>query len=83
MNYQLYIIITLSFLVLILFCKNFLIRKKFTQYIIDNNKSDKNNSFLHGLVFYESVKILNKKYRIGKINAYVIINSLNDKDVEQ
>ena len=80
MNYQLYIIITLSFLVLILFCKNFLIRKKFTQYIIDN---DKNNSFLHGLSFYESVKILNKKYRIGKINAYVIINSLNDKDVEQ
>lgn len=83
MNYQYYIIITLSLLVLILFCKNFILRKKFTQYIIDNNKSDKNNSFLHGLSFYESVKILNKKYRIGKINAYVIINSLNDKDVEQ
>jgi len=80
MDFQIYLIVLLFILVIYLSWKKFIIKNKFTQYIIDNGgkavDSIKNNEGS----FYDSAKLLNKRYKIGLLNAYTVVNSLKDNN---
>lgn len=79
MDFQIYLIVLLIILVIYLSWKKFIIKNKFTQYIIDNGgkavDSIKNNEGS----FY-STKLLNKRYKIGLLNAYTVINLLKNNN---
>ena len=76
MYFLIMVIIFLCLLLLILSIKKVRINNIFTQYIIENvgdeidiiNNKDK--------TFYESIKLLNKKYKIGMINSYIVVSAL-------
>ena len=80
MIFQTYLIILLIFLVIYLLWKKYIIKNKFTQYIIDNGgkavDSIKNNEGS----FYDSAKLLNKRYKIGLLNAYTVVNLLKNNN---
>lgn len=80
MDFQIYLIVLLFFLVIYLLRKKFIIKNKFTQYIIDNGEKEvasiKNNEDS----FYNSAKLLNKRYKIGLLNAYTIVNLIEEKE---
>ena len=70
------VIIFLCLLLLILSIKKVRINNIFTQYIIENvgNEIDIINN--KDKTFYESIKLLNKKYKIGMINSYIVVSAL-------
>lgn len=70
------VIIFLCLLLLILSIKKVRINNIFTQYIIENvgNEIDMINN--KDKTFYESIKLLNKKYKIGMINSYIVVSAL-------
>lgn len=70
------VIIFLCLLLLILSIKKVRINNIFTQYIIENvgNEIDMINN--KDKTFYESIKLLNKKYKIGMINSYIVVSTL-------
>lgn len=74
MIFQTYLIILLIFLVIYLLWKKNIIKNKFTQYIIDNGGKEidfiKNNE----VSLSDTVKMINKRYKIGIVNAYTIVN---------
>lgn len=80
MDFQIYLIVLLIILVIYLLRKKFIIKNKFTQYIIDNGEKEvasiKNNEDS----FYNSAKSLNKRYKIGLLNAYTIVNLIEEKE---
>ena len=80
MDFQIYLILLLIILVIYLLRKKFIIKNKFTQYIIDNGEKEvasiKNNEDS----FYNSAKLLNKRYKIGLLNAYTIVNLIEEKE---
>ena len=80
MDFQIYLIVLLIILVIYLLRKKFIIKNKFTQYIIDNGEKEvasiKNNEDS----FYNSAKLLNKRYKIGLLNAYTIVNLIEEKE---
>ena len=80
MDFQIYLIVLLFILVIYLLRKKFIIKNKFTQYIIDNGEKEvvsiKNNEDS----FYNSAKLLNKRYKIGLLNAYTIVNLIEEKE---
>lgn len=76
MYFLIMVIIFLCLLLLILSIKKVRINNLFTQYIIENvgNEIDIINN--KDKTFYESVKLLNKKYKIGMINSYIVVSAL-------
>lgn len=76
MYFLIMIIIFLCLLLLILSIKKVRINNIFTQYIIENvgNEIDMINN--KDKTFYESIKLLNKKYKIGMINSYIVVSAL-------
>ena len=76
MYFLIMVIIFLCLLLLILSIKKVRINNIFTQYIIENvgNEIDIINN--KDKTFYESIKLLNKKYKIGMINAYIVVSAL-------
>lgn len=80
MDFQIYLIVLLIILVIYVLRKKFIIKNKFTQYIIDNGEKEvasiKNNEDS----FYSSAKLLNKRYKIGLLNAYTIVNLIEEKE---
>lgn len=76
MYFLIMVIIFLCLLLLILSIKKVRINNIFTQYIIENvgNEIDIINN--KDKTFYESIKLLNKKYKIGMINSYIVISAL-------
>lgn len=76
MYFLIMVIIFLCLLLLILSIKKVRINNIFTQYIIENvgNEIDIINN--KDKTFYESVKLLNKKYKIGMINSYIVVSAL-------
>lgn len=80
MDFQIYLIVLLIIIVIYLLRKKFIINNKFTQYIIDNGEKEvasiKNNEDS----FYNSAKLLNKRYKIGLLNAYTIVNLIEEKE---
>lgn len=76
MYFLIMVIIFLCLLLLILSIKKVRINNIFTQYIIENvgNEIDIINN--KDKTFYESIKLLNKKYKIGMINSYIVVSTL-------
>lgn len=48
----------------------------FTQYIIENGGNEIDIIKNKDKTFYESIKLLNKKYKIGMINSYIVVSAL-------
>ena len=76
MYFLIMVIIFLCLLLLILSIKKVRINNIFTQYIIENvgNEIDMINN--KDKTFYESIKLLNKKYKSGMINSYIVVSAL-------
>ena len=76
MYFLIMVIIFLCLLLLILSIKKVRINNIFTQYIIENvgNEIDMINN--KDKTFYESIILLNKKYKIGMINSYIVVSAL-------
>ena len=70
------LIVILSICLFVLLIKKARINNRFTQYIINNRGTEiefVNNEDISSI---ESAKILNKKYKIGFINSYIVVNSI-------
>ena len=73
MDIQLVFILLLVSLCIFLLVRKNIITKKFTDFLI-NNKGPEIDFIESGdLSVLECAKILNKKYRIGIVNAYIIV----------
>ena len=70
------VIIFLCLLLLILSIKKARINNIFTQYIIENGGNEIDIINNKDKTFYESIKLLNKKYKIGMINSYIVVSAL-------
>ena len=76
MDIQLAFILLLISLCFFLLVRKNIITKKFTDFLI-NNKGPEIDFIESGdLSVLECAKILNKKYRIGIVNAYIIVFSI-------
>lgn len=76
MYFLIMVIIFLCLLLLILSIKKVRINNIFTQYIIENGGSEIDIINNKDKTFYESIKLLNKKYKIGMINSYIVVSAL-------
>ena len=76
MDIQLGFILLLISLCIFLLVRKNIITKKFTDFLINNKGPELD--FLESSDFsvLECAKILNKKYKIGLINSYIVVNSL-------
>ena len=75
MNVLVILIVILSICLFVLLIKKARINNRFTQYIINNRGTEiefVNNEDISSI---ESAKILYKKYKIGFINSYIVVNS--------
>ena len=76
MDIQLVFILLLVSLCIFLLVRKNIITKKFTDFLI-NNKGPEIDFIESGdLSVLECAKILNKKYKIGLINSYIVVNSI-------
>lgn len=76
MDIQLAFILLLVSLCIFLLVRKNIITKKFTNFLI-NNKGPEIDFIEYGdLSVLECAKILNKKYRIGIVTAYIIVCSI-------
>ena len=75
MDIQLIFILLLISLCFFLSVRKNIITKKFTVFLINNR--DPEIDFLESSEFsvLQCAKILNKKYKIGLINSYIVVNS--------
>ncbi len=76
MDIQLIFILLLISLCFFLSVRKNIITKKFTVFLINNR--DPEIDFLESSEFsvLQCAKILNKKYKIGLINSYIVANSI-------
>jgi hypothetical protein len=70
------VIIFLCLLLLILLIKKARLNNIFTQFIIENGGNEIDIIKNKDKTFYESIKLLNKKYKIGMINSYIVVSAL-------
>ena len=79
MDIQLIFILLLISLCFFLSVRKNIITKKFTVFLINNR--DPEIDFLESSEFsvLQCAKILNKKYKIGLINSYIVANSIKLK----
>lgn len=76
MDIQLAFILLLISLCIFLLVRKNIITKKFTDFLINNKGSEIDFLETSELSVLEGAKILNKKYKIGLINSYVVVNSI-------
>jgi hypothetical protein len=76
MDIQLGFILLLISLCIFLLVRKNIITKKFTDFLINNKGSEINFLETSELSVLEGAKILNKKYKIGLINSYIVVNSI-------
>ena len=76
MDIQLAFILLLISLCIFLLVRKNIITKKFTDFLINNKGSEINFLETSELSVLEGAKILNKKYKIGLINSYFVVNSI-------
>ena len=76
MDIQLAFILLLISLCMFLLVRKNIITKNFTEFLIKNRCPEMD--FLESREFsvLECAKILNKKYKIGLINSYIVVNSI-------
>ena len=70
-----FILLLISLCIFLLVRKN-IITKKFTDFLINNKGSEIDFLETSELSVLEGAKILNKKYKIGLINSYIVVNSI-------
>ena len=75
MDIQLAFILLLISLCFFLLVRKNIITKKFTDFLINNKGSEIDFLETSELSVLEGAKILNKKYKIGLINSYIVVNS--------
>lgn len=75
MDIQLSFILLLISLCIFLLVRKNIITKKFTDFLINNKGSEIDFLETSELSVLEGAKILNKKYKIGLINSYIVVNS--------
>ncbi|MFS9062826.1 hypothetical protein [Streptococcus infantis] len=76
MDIQLAFILLLISLCIFLLVRKNIITKKFTDFLINNKGSEIDFLETSELSVLEGAKILNKKYKIGLINSYIVVNSI-------
>ena len=76
MDIQLAFILLLISLCIFLLVRKNIITKKFTDFLINNKGSEIDFLETSDLSVLEGAKILNKKYKIGLINSYIVVNSI-------
>ena len=76
MDIQLAFILLLISLCIFLLVRKNIITKKFTDFLINNKGSEIDFLETSELSVLEGAKILNKKYKIGLINSYIVANSI-------
>ena len=74
MDFLVILLVFLSMSLLIVSIKKARVNHRFTQYIIDNGGCEIDFINNKEISFYESVKLLNKKYKIGLVNSFTIVN---------
>jgi len=70
-----FILLLISLCFFLLVRKN-IITKKFTEFLIKNRGPEIDFIETSELSVLECAKILNKKYQIGLINSYIVVNSI-------
>ena len=70
------LIVILSTCLFVLLIKKARINNRFTQYIINNRGTEIDFINNEDISSIESAKLLNKKYKIGFINSYIVVNSI-------
>jgi len=76
MGIQLAFILLLISLCIFLLVRKNMITKKFTDFLTNNNEPELDFLESSDLSVLECAKILNKKYQIGLINSYIVVNSI-------
>jgi len=76
MGIQLAFILLLISLCIFLLVRKNMITKKFTDFLTNNNGPELDFLESSDLSVLECAKILNKKYQIGLINSYIVVNSI-------
>lgn len=76
MDLQVIVNIVLVFGMIYLVVRRYIIASKFADYMIKNGGEEIEFIKENKLSFSECVKLLNKKYKIGLINSYVVVNSI-------
>ena len=76
MDIQLGFILLLISLCIFLLVRKNIITKKFTEFLIKNRCPELDFLETSELSVLEGAKILNKKYKIGLINSYIVVNSI-------
>lgn len=78
MDFLVILLVFLSMSLLIVSIKKARVNHRFTQYIINNGGYEIDFINNQEISFYESVKLLNKEYKIGLVNAYSVVNCLRE-----
>ena len=76
MDIQLAFILLLISLCFFLLVRKNIITKKFTDFLINNKGPELDFLESSDVSVLECAKILNKKYKIGLINSYIVVNSI-------
>lgn len=76
MNFIIICNIMLVCLLLVSILKLEYLKRQLARYIVDNRSSELSFISSGDLSVLECAKILNKKYKIGLINSYIVINSI-------
>lgn len=76
MDIQLAFILLLISLCFFLMVRKNIITKKFTDFLINNKGPELDFLESSDVSVLECAKILNKKYKIGLINSYIVVNSI-------
>ena len=79
MNLQVIFNIVLVFGLIYLVVRRYIIASKFADYMIKNGGEEIEFIKENNLSFSECVKLLNKKHKIGIVNAFSVVNCLREK----
>ena len=78
MDFLVIISVLLFVSLLIVSIKKARVNHRFTQYIINNGGYEIDFINNKEISFYESVKLLNKKYKIGLVNSFTVVNEFRE-----
>lgn len=79
MDLQVMLNIVLIFGIIYFVVRRYIIASKFADYMIKNAGEEIEFIKEHNLSFSECVKLLNKKHKIGIVNAFSVVNCLREK----
>ncbi len=78
MDFLVILSVLLFMSLLIVSIKKARVNHRFTQYIINNGGYEIDFINNKEISFYESVKLLNKKYKIGLVNSFTVVNEFRE-----